>query len=50
MPSANADLPMLGRAGDDDEVAGLEARGEAVDVAEAGGRAGHLAARLVHLA
>ena len=49
MPSANADLPMLGPAGDDDQVARLEARGHLVDVAEAGGRAGHLAARLVHL-
>ena len=36
-------------AGDDDEVARLEAGGQLVDVAEAGGRAGHLAARLVHL-
>ena len=36
-------------AGDDDEVAGLEARRHLVDVAEARGRAGHLAARLVHL-
>ena len=49
MPSANADLPMLGRPATMIEVAGLEARRHLVDVAEAGGRAGHLAARLVHL-
>ncbi len=36
-------------AGDDDEVARLEAGRHRVDVAEPGGRAGHLAAGLVHL-
>ena len=42
-------LAHAGAAGDDDQVARLEARRHVVDVAEPGGRAGHLAARLVHL-
>ena len=48
-PSANADLPMLGRPATTTRLPGCRPGRHLVDAAEAGRRAGHLAARLVHL-
>ena len=49
MQSPSADFPIDGPRGEDDQVAGLEARGELVELAEAGRAAGDVGARLVEL-